>query len=142
MQDLAGNILFVFLLTGAIVDVKCRRLHIGLIAPFGLVGAGFCAVAAVSDKGAVISAAYGIVLGAVFIGLSKISDEKIGMGDALTILVMGLYLGGYNAAFVVLYAMILTSAVSVFMLMFRLGSKKTELPFLPFLLAGYLLHII
>ena len=83
-----------------------------------------------------------MILGAVFIGVALISGGKLGMGDALAILVIGIYLGGSGSALVVLYAMMITAAFSIVLLIIRRGNRDTALPFMPFLLAGCVLQQI
>lgn len=131
---------FTFLIPGTIFDIRSRRIPVVLFAASGLMGAAVFAVSMLKGHADVMDELYGLMLGAVFIGLSRISGEKIGMGDALAVLLCGIYMGGYDAAFAVLTAMLLISAASLMLLMTKKGSKDTALPFMPFLLISCILQ--
>ncbi len=68
-----------------------------------------------------------------------ISPNSVGFGDVKLLLVTGVYLGLDKAFGAVLPAMIILFVVSVYMLTVKKVSRKTELPFAPFLLGGTIL---
>ena len=79
----------------------------------------------------------GMTLGAVLVAVSKWSKEALGIGDALLILMIGMGMGIYQTALVVFYALFVTSVVCAVLLMMKRVGKKTRIPFVPFLLLGY-----
>lgn len=75
----------------------------------------------------------GIVVGGIFVLISLVSRQQIGLGDGLIIAACGLCLGWRKVCLLVLGAMILFLIVGVVrMLVFRLNGKS-EVPFVPFL---------
>lgn len=80
----------------------------------------------------------GILMGILFLLISKYTKEAVGYGDSWLILLLGIYLG-YLQAFEVLFgASLLAGVVSVFFLWKRSWKKKATLPFVPFLTISYL----
>lgn len=132
--------LFIFLIIGTISDIRKRSIPVLLFILFGTAGTVLRFFEIITENGSAVSWAFGLLPGAVFIGLSLISDKKLGMGDALAVLVTGIYMGGYDAALSVLYAMMITALFSIVILILRKGTRHTEIPFFPFLLTGCILQ--
>ncbi len=131
-----------FLIISAIFDIRSRTVPIVIFAISGTVGIIAYIAAGTYLSGSIIDELFGVILGAVFIGIALISGGKMGMGDALAILVTGIYLGGSGSALAVLYAMMMTTLFSIVLLAIRRGNRNTALPFIPFLLAGCVLQQI
>lgn len=136
-MDMANTVsLFIFLIAGTVFDIRKRQIPVILLTAAGVWGILSYLMGTGWMGGTLWDEISGLVMGVVFIGISLISEGKMGMGDAVAILVCGIYLGGAGAAFAVLYALIIAAAASALILALKRGSKKTELPFMPFLLAG------
>ena len=87
------------------------------------------------------------ILGGIFIGialliLAKVTKEKIGYGDGWVLMVSGIYLGVRGNMYLLLLSLFLASLVSICLLVFKKVNKKTELPFVSFVLPGYLLLLV
>lgn len=80
----------------------------------------------------------GVIIGIIFLFLSKLTKEGIGYGDSWVILILGSYLGLWKLIVVLSTAFLLLLCVSVPVLWKKKMSRKYALPFLPFLAAGYL----
>jgi leader peptidase (prepilin peptidase)/N-methyltransferase len=132
--------LLLFLLTGSVLEIRKKTVPILLLAVSGAAGVLIRLICWKTGGYNIMEMFMGILLGAVFIGISLISDGKIGMGDALAILTTGIYLGGRAATLSVLDAMIAASFVSIIILFLRKGTRNTALPFLPFLFLGCLIE--
>ena len=140
-MDIAHTVsFFVFLIAGTIFDIRKRQIPVILLAAAGIWGILSYTVRTGWTGSALWDELSGLVMGAVFIGISLISDGKMGMGDAIAILVTGIFLGGAGSAFAVLYALISAALISAVMLALKRGNGKTELPFMPFLLMGCLME--
>ena len=81
----------------------------------------------------------GVLIGCCAIGLSMASGEQIGRGDGLVISAIGLILGFRKCLFAVCMASIIMTLVSVIILILRKGNRRTRLPFIPALFAGYVM---
>jgi prepilin signal peptidase PulO-like enzyme (type II secretory pathway) len=86
--------------------------------------------------------ASGLGFAGVFILASRITRGSIGVGDALIIGVIGLYLGFYHTLAVVFYALLLGGVLSLILFLMKKVSRRTPLPFAPFLTAGFLVSIL
>ncbi|MFI3209335.1 MAG: prepilin peptidase, partial [Eubacteriales bacterium] len=77
-----------------------------------------------------------------FLILSKITDEKLGYGDSIVMLLLAVYLGWWH----LLTVMIWTFTASYIYIIINLLRKKLQkgdsLPFLPFLSIGYVGYVI
>ena len=130
------NLLLLFLLYPSAADLKKRSF---LPAPVLL---SFCAVLAArvflisEPEFSILSAAAGSVPGLVFFALSRITGGAIGSGDALILLLAGILTGWRQVLLLCTAAFFLAVIPALILLLRRRGNKKTELPFLPFLLAG------
>ena len=80
----------------------------------------------------------GIGVGVLFLLVSKVTEEAIGYGDSVAIMILGGYLGFWKVVGV-LAAAFFTSGVCSVILEFR-GRVKT-MPFFPFLTLGYILML-
>lgn len=67
---------------------------------------------------------------------------SVGFGDLKLFIVLGLYLGAEHTWNAVFYTLLASFAVSVFLLVTKRASRKTVMPFAPFLLFGTLLAVI
>ncbi len=79
----------------------------------------------------------GLIPGIVLVAVSKATRESLGMGDALLMLVMGIYLGLEEAVNVLLLSLFLAAIWAGILLAVQRKKKDYEFPFVPFLLMGY-----
>lgn len=135
-------VLFIFLIAGTILDLKKRSVPVILIIIFGGLALPLSCISGQIKNGAIWDELFGLLLGVVFIGISLISEGKLGMGDSLVILICGIYLGGHRSSLIVLYAMIASSLISFFMIVVKKRSGKTEIAFIPFLLSGFIIQLL
>ncbi len=83
-----------------------------------------------------------ILPGVCLFVFSRLSGEQIGYGDGFVIGITGLYLRERRA--VSLFCMGLLLCAFCTMILFAVGKiyRKTEIPFLPFLMAGFIVQIL
>lgn len=79
----------------------------------------------------------GIGLGAGFFGISKVTKEAIGYGDSWMILLLGIQKGIWQVLQILFVASLLAAVFALFYLWKRNWNKKATLPFLPFVVIGY-----
>ena len=82
-----------------------------------------------------------VVLFAIFYLLAKYSKQAIGYGDAVAIPLLCLLGGFQTAGVIILMALVLVGTVGLVLLISRKANRKTEVPFIPFLAAAYLIYL-
>ena len=84
---LVGNVIMgVYLISLSYSDMKRRKLSVGVIVLGFLSALVFQAITGIESWRAV---AGGILTGFLFMGISRLTEEKIGYGDSLLIIVLG-----------------------------------------------------
>lgn len=134
-QVVCLGILFVV----SVIDMKYCKIPIGILAAMNAGAFIFQFLYYKEDK---VLVAGGIVIGAVFLFISRVTGEGIGYGDSLGILGLGAYLGLWKLFEVLSGAFFLLALCSVIVLVRKKMSRKIALPFYPFLTAGYVLWMI
>lgn len=123
----------------SILDIRSRKLPIWMLL-FGLT-AVFVYQIIVGEVPAALSLS-GAVVGIVFLIVSRITGEAFGYGDSILILILGIYLGLWNLLCLLMAAFSMAAGFSVVMLAIRHFRRKTVVPFVPFLCAGYLVTLL
>ena len=77
-----------------------------------------------------------IIPGLIFIGLTFLTRQEIGMGDGTMMLGIGPVFGVEVLSISALFAMTLCGIYSIALIAFGKANKKTKIPFIPFLLVG------
>ena len=127
---------FVFLCICAVFDVRRKEIPTILIG-IGLAGAFVVNVWGIMSE--VISfAEIGLcLLPGIFFSLTSFcTKEKVGLGDGLMLLVIGLFIGFYRCFFVLCISLIFSSAFALVLLLLRRVRKESRIPFAPFLVVG------
>ena len=84
----------------------------------------------------------GIFIGVIIYVLSKLTKGKIGEGDGWILMITGIFLGFRNNIMLLLLSLWVAAAVSIFLLLLKKAKRKTELPFVFFMIPGYVLLLI
>lgn len=116
-------------------DIRRKKISIPLI--LGglaalLMGAWFC------QKLNVGSRLGGLSLGILLLGMNPVTRGQVGIGDGLIVCIMGLCLGFNQSVLLLLYALVGAAFLSGILLMVFHVNRKMTIPFVPFLLLGYL----
>lgn len=123
-----------FLLVEGIRDIRTRQISmisVGIFAGIGLV------LRMTFDFGSWYHSVAGAGLGCFLLLLAKITEEKIGYGDGWIILVTGIYLGFRYNLLLLTMSLFLSALTSVVLLMLRKVNRKSTMPFVAFIFAGY-----
>jgi leader peptidase (prepilin peptidase)/N-methyltransferase len=129
----------IMLLFAGIADIK----SLSVSRRFILVFLAVCLVTVFTGKSpSLMSALLGTLVGICVLGISIISDGQIGKGDGYMIAALGLVLGFRGSLVVVCMSSMIMCVIAVVMLILKKGDKKTKLPFIPALFAGYTIFII
>ena len=120
-------------------DLKTRQVRVIEVLIFGVFGIFFNLIC---KPHTAISVLGGVLVGAGVYIFSIFSKEKIGKGDGLIVMVTGLYLGFRSTLYLLWISSVLAAMVGTVFIK-RHGEKMDfELPFVPFLMAGYLIQFI
>jgi leader peptidase (prepilin peptidase)/N-methyltransferase len=130
----------IMLFGAGIADIRCLRISRVFIAAFSIV----CAITVFTtgESPDLMAALMGTLVGICAIGISIISDGQIGRGDGFVIAALGLALGFIGSLTVVCIASLIMCAAAVVMIILKKGNKKTRLPFIPALFAGYIIFMV
>lgn len=141
----------VLFLVNAIQDIRTKKVNnVGLAA-----GAGIVLVLLVLDSmelgpvpDLLLSAEtpwkrlWGILPGVAVLAFSYLSRGSIGKGDGYLLCAGGAALGLQNSTAVLLYGLMSAGVTAGVLLALRKVRKNTELPFVPFLLLGFLFVLL
>jgi leader peptidase (prepilin peptidase)/N-methyltransferase len=133
----------------AIIDIQHKRLPDALTLPsypVALVLLGLAALGTANGGGHLLGALIGMAaVGLFYLVLALISPAGMGLGDVKLAGLIGLYLGWLGAAVTVagvLAGYLLAAATGIGLLMTRRATRKSQIPFGPFMLAGTLIVIL
>lgn len=132
-------ICLLILLFFSIMDIQMRKVSVYMLAA---AGAGSILYQLLAGKMNLWLLAGGCLIGVSFVLLSKITDEGIGYGDSIGILVLGIFLGFWRVLTVISTAFFLLLCVLIPVMWKKRMSRKAALPFYPFLTGGYLCLMI
>ena len=132
-------ICLLILLFFSIMDIQMRKVSVYMLAA---AGAGSILYQLLAGKMNLWLLAGGCLIGVSFVLLSKITDEGIGYGDSIGILVLGIFLGFWRMLTVISTAFFLLLCVLIPVMWKKRMSRKAALPFYPFLTGGYLCLMI
>lgn len=124
----------IWLLICSFQDIKRKEVHIvlltiGLI--MGLIGSLVCVEISYQNR------ALGLLLGGLLLSLSLITKGQIGYADGIIVGIIGTTLGFYTSSGILLMALFISAIVSLIIIVFKKAKRKTTIPFVPFLLIGY-----
>lgn len=127
-----------FLSINSWTDIRKRQISlvsVGIFTLLGLAYQGFY-------KKDLPPALLGLLPGILLLAVSRITREALGIGDALLMLVLGIYLGLQSSIEVLLLALFLAAFWAGFLMLICHRKRDYEFPFVPFLLLGYIGRIL
>lgn len=116
-------------------DIKKRQIQLNLVLVFGILGIFLHMLWRMLSIGNIL---LGMSVGAALLLLSVLTAGKIGAGDALILIVTGIYLGLEKNLELFFIGLFLCSMWSLCLLLLRKKSRKDSVPFVPFLLTAYM----
>lgn len=83
----------------------------------------------------------GAFFGIIIIILGKITNEAIGIGDGIVVIILGVFTGaGYNLS-ILFFAFLISAIISIILLTLKKLKRKDSIPFVPCLFIGYLITL-
>jgi leader peptidase (prepilin peptidase)/N-methyltransferase len=125
---------FIFLAFLTFHDIKNRQLPIRLIGIFGIAMVGICFA-----KGYFGSWEIGVRIlpGMFLVIVAYLTNQSIGYGDGIVIMLIGLICDIHVMITFILLAFLLSAIASILLLISRKGNKQSKIPFMPFLLTAW-----
>lgn len=120
----------------AVFDYRTKTIPVCLFWIFGLLAVVIRSCDHTLFAGSVL---LGTGIGLLLWLLGKCT-EKIGEGDGLMLTVLGVSIGAVPSMQIFFWAVMLTSAISVGLLVRKRGNLHTEIPFAPFLFVSYVMY--
>lgn len=80
----------------------------------------------------------GLSLGIILLSLNPITKGQIGIGDGIIVCITGLCLGFAQNAVALAYGLFGSAMFSIVLIAISRVNRKKTIPFVPFLLIGYL----
>lgn len=126
------------LLICAIQDLIKKRIYLWSVA----IGAALtlACLPVIAERG-IVDCIGGLAVGLAALLISRATGGKIGLGDGIILCVTGLGLGFWSNLELFGIALFLAAVLSIILLALRLVNRKQSIPFIPFLLAGYLIIV-
>lgn len=120
----------------SIEDIWKRKVHLCVVCAFAVSGMAM----QLYDGGMkTLDIAGGVGVGLILYIVSVASRQRIGKGDALVLLATGIYIGFWRNIALLWGGSLLAGMAGLGMFFFQGKTKQYEMPFIPFLLAAYLL---
>lgn len=138
---LINSLVGILLIIASISDMKKRRISHRVLLIFGaLIIPVFFINGYTEDMQALLRGLIGLLPGVLFLLLGKLTRESVGYGDGYMICIIGMYLGLKKTVVLVFIALFLISISSILLLLLRKVNRKSELPFVPALLAAFFMQ--
>lgn len=126
-----------FLGINSCLDLRRRRISLIVTAFYAVLGIFYL----VLDRQRLPFLLAGGVPGLLLLCIGKASGGSLGLGDGLTVLVAGLYMGIWKALEWVTLAVLLAAVWAVVAMVCKKKGRKESFPFVPFLLAAYVIPL-
>ncbi len=133
------DLLISYLLLSAI-DIRTKKIPDTFLICMG-VGQLLYRLCAVSVQGLFGECLIGFAVCVILLFVSVLTKGSMGMGDAKLLGLTAVFTGVGYLIQIIFWGMLCAFVFSVLLLVCKKGTKKTELPFVPFLMGGILVHM-
>jgi len=133
-------IVLVFLFVGTLWDLKKNMVPKNYLVIWGIQSIIYFSFEIIHGK-SVLDIFIGLIPGIVAIVLSVITREQIGMGDGLILLSVGCFQSIKDILSMLFFSFVILTIISIFLLAIRRVGRKSQVPFVPFMLMGQIIVI-
>lgn len=134
MENIWEAGILIFLGVNSWTDIRKREVSLGFTGIFAVAGI----IWRLFSKGSLVEILPVAGVGLLFTGISVITGGALGMGDSLVLLALGTVMNMGDFFPMLLGAIFSSAACAGILLGILKKSRNTEIPFVPFLLLGYL----
>lgn len=128
-------LLLMILTAAALMDLRSMSLPVWFIASAGVCGLIFQIILGEIMWYEVL---LGCLPGLMLAVVARLSGRSIGYGDAFMMVSCGFFVGIINAIWLLLISMSICALASICILIFLKMEGRTAIPFMPFMLSGYI----
>lgn len=119
----------------SVTDIKRRRIPETVLIFGSVIATGYVILV---GGGHIGLAAGGLLIGFMFVIISKVTGEQLGYGDSWLLCILGEYLGIWNLLVLLFTAWLAVALAAMAALAGRRFRRRTELPMIPFITVGYM----
>lgn len=123
----------VYLAGNTLLDIWKRKISLWSTLLFFVLGM----IYQLNQDAGVLSIGVSVLPGVFLLACSILTEQKIGMGDGLVILICGIYLGLSQVIVLMMISLIMTAAAGILAILCKRATAKTELPWTLFVLISY-----
>ncbi len=134
-----NGLVFLLLLICSVDDIHKKTIHLKKLIIFMI---PIVIGTLIRTDIGIIQCITGMIVGVLFIVISKVTRGAIGMGDGLLLCVTGLGLGIWRNLEMLCYALLFAAIYSSILLIRNFRNRKRKIPFVPFLFLGYICCIL
>ena len=116
-------------------DIKKKQIRLNMVLFFGILG---ILLHMLWRMQSIENLLLGMSVGVVLLFLSVLTGGRIGAGDAVLLIVTGIYLGLEQNLELFFCGLFMCSMCSLVLFVLRKKGRKDSVPFVPFLLAAYM----
>lgn len=143
MDQIIKNIRFAFVLIVLVIEAitDFKKKEVNIVFPVFLAAAATVMLFFTKDI-SLINSIIGIAEGVLLILISLLTKGEIGMGDGILLAACGLMLGGKDNLIMFFFACFSSAIVSALIMLIKKADKKTKIPFVPFMIPGFLIMVL
>ena len=127
-------VLLIFFFAAAIIDFQTGRLSIWFL--ISGMAAGLL-LRFLSSGFSIKEFLFALIPGTALFLIALLTKQAVGYGDCLLILITGIFLGPERTILQFFISLLLAGGFSILLLVLQKKGRREDLPFAPFLLAGY-----
>lgn len=128
-----------YLFWGALQDFRKRKIRTEYLWIGGIAGSVYTVIEILKGNNDFVNWIIAMIPGVIILIIAKYTKEKIGFGDGWVFIILGNFLTVTEIWYVLQTAVFLTTLFSLILIFSKKASKEYQIPFLPFLLAAYLI---
>ena len=134
---MVNGVIIVFLIPCAITDLKSKTIPIWWTVVFGISAMIYQIFWKKQKLEAIL---FSMIIGVTLLVAAKISNQRIGYGDGIIFLILGLWIGFWDGISLLFFSLILSSIISVYLIIVRRKGRDYRIPFIPFVTAAYIIR--
>lgn len=131
-----NGVIVVFLIPCTITDLKSKTIPIWWTVVFGISAMIYQIFWKKQKLEAIL---FSMIIGVTLLVAAKISNQRIGYGDGIIFLILGLWIGFWDGISLLFFSLILSSIISVYLVIVRRKGRDYRIPFIPFVTAAYII---